>query len=55
VVAAQKIAEETDKPFVSAPNKFAALSDHDAMVAVAFAASQGNFQLNVYKPGPYGL
>jgi fumarate hydratase class II len=119
-VAAQKIAQETGKPFVSAPNKFAALSAHDAMVnvsaalrtlagalmkiandvrwyacgpragfaelkipenepgssimpgkinptqcealtqvcvqvfgndhAVAFAGSQGNFQLNVYKP-----
>jgi fumarate hydratase, class II len=119
-VAARKIAEETRKPFVSAPNKFAALSAHDAMVnvsaalrtlagvlmkiandvrwyacgpragfaelripenepgssimpgkinptqcealtmvavevfgndhAVAFAGSQGNFQLNVYKP-----
>jgi fumarate hydratase class II len=119
-VAAKKIAEETGKPFVSAPNKFAALSAHDAMVnvsaalrtlagalmkiandvrwyacgpraglaelkipenepgssimpgkinptqcealtmvavevfgndhAVAFAGSQGNFQLNVYKP-----
>ena len=117
---ARKIAEETGKPFVSAPNKFAALSAHDAMVnvsaalrtsagalmkiandvrwyasgpraglgelkipenepgssimpgkinptqcealtmaavqvfgfdhAVAFAGSQGNFQLNVYKP-----
>jgi fumarate hydratase class II len=119
-LAARKIAEETGKPFVSAPNKFAALSAHDAMVnvsaalrtlagalmkiandvrwyacgpragiaelkipenepgssimpgkinptqcealtqvcvqvfgndhAVAFAGSQGNFQLNVYKP-----
>jgi fumarate hydratase class II len=119
-VAARKIAEETGKAFVSAPNKFAALSAHDAMVnvsaalrtlagvlmkiandvrwyacgpragfaelripenepgssimpgkinptqcealtmvavevfgndhAVAFAGSQGNFQLNVYKP-----
>ena len=118
--AARKIAEETGRPFVSAPNKFAALSAHDAMVnvsaalrtlagalmkiandvrwyacgpragigelripenepgssimpgkvnptqcealtmvavqvfgndhAVAFAGSQGNFQLNVYKP-----
>jgi len=118
--AAGKIADETGKPFVSAPNKFAALSAHDAMVgvsaglrtlagalmkiandvrwyacgpragfaelkipanepgssimpgkinptqcealtqvcvqvfgndhAVAFAGSQGNFQLNVYKP-----
>jgi fumarate hydratase class II len=117
---ARKIAEETGKPFVSAPNKFAALSAHDALVnasaalrtlagalmkiandvrwyacgpraglaeitipenepgssimpgkinptqcealtmvavqvfgndhAVAFAGSQGNFQLNVYKP-----
>ena len=119
-VAARKIAEETGRPFLSAPNKFAALSAHDAMVnvsaalrtlagalmkiandvrwhacgpraglaelrlpenepgssimpgkinptqcealtmvavqvfgndhAVAFAGSQGNFQLNVYKP-----
>src|SRR3989441_233615 len=119
-VAARKIAEETGKPFRSAPNKFAALSAHDGMVnlsgalrtlagalmkiandvrwyacgpragfaelklpenepgssimpgkinptqcealtmvavqvfgndhAVAFAGSQGNFQLNVYKP-----
>ncbi len=117
---ARKLAEETGKPFTSAPNKFAALSAHDAMVtasaamrtlagalmkiandvrlyacgpragigeikipenepgssimpgkinptqcealtmvavqafgndqAVAFAGSQGNFQLNVYKP-----
>ncbi len=119
-VAARKIAEETGRPFVSAPNKFAALSAHDPLVAasgtlrtlaaacmkiandvrwyasgpragigeilipenepgssimpgkinptqsealtqvavqvygcdaaVAFAGSQGNFQLNVYKP-----
>ncbi|MDX2231915.1 MAG: class II fumarate hydratase [Leptolyngbyaceae cyanobacterium bins.349] len=119
-VAAAKIAAETGKPFIAAPNKFAALSAHDAMVnvsaalrtlagalmkiandvrwyacgpragigeislpenepgssimpgkinptqcealtmiavqvfgndhAVAFAGSQGNFQLNVYKP-----
>jgi fumarate hydratase class II len=115
-VAAKYIAQETGKPFVSAANKFAALSAHDAMVAtsgalrtlagalmkiandirwhasgpragigelrlpdnepgssimpgkinhtqcealtqvfgndhaVAFAGSQGNFQLNVYKP-----
>ena len=119
-VAARRIAEETGKPFVSALNKFAALSAHDGMVtvsgtfrtlagalmkiandvrwyacgpragfaelkipenepgssimpgkvnptqcealtmvavqvygndhAVAFAGSQGNFQLNVYKP-----
>jgi fumarate hydratase class II len=119
-VAARKIAQETGQPFVSAPNKFAALSAHDGMVnvsgalrtlagalmkigndvrwyacgpragigelripenepgssimpgkinptqcealtmvavqvfgndhAVAFAGSQGNFQLNVYKP-----
>ncbi len=119
-VAVRKIADETGKPFVSAPDKFAALSAHDAMVnasaalrtlagalmkiandvrwyasgpraglgelripenepgssimpgkinptqcealtmvavhvfgndhAVAFAGSQGNFQLNVYKP-----
>jgi len=119
-VASRKIAEETGQPFVSATNKFAALSAHDAMVdasaalrtlagalmkiandvrwyacgpragfaelkipenepgssimpgkinptqcealtmvavqvfgndhAVAFAGTQGNFQLNVYKP-----
>jgi fumarate hydratase, class II len=119
-IAARRIAEETGKPFVSAPNKFAALAAHDGMVtvsgmlrtlagallkiandvrwyasgpraglgelkipanepgssimpgkinptqcealsmvavqvfgndhAVAFAGSQGNFQLNVYKP-----
>ena len=34
-VAARKIAEETGKPFVPAPNKFAALSSHDAMVNVS--------------------
>ncbi len=119
-LAARKIAQEIGQPFVSAPNKFAALSAHDAMMnvsaalrtlagalmkiandvrwyasgpraglaelkipenepgssimpgkvnptqcealtmvavqvfgndhAVAFAGSQGNFQLNVYKP-----
>src|SRR5207237_5471577 len=119
-VAARRISEETGKPFVPAPNAFAALSAHDAMVSasaplrtlagalmkrandvrwyasgpraglgeltipenepgssimpgkinptqaealtmvavqvfgndhtVAFAGSQGNFQLNVYKP-----
>jgi len=119
-IVARKVVEQTGKPFVSAPNKFAALSAHDAMVnvsaalrtlagalmkiandvrwyasgpragfaelripenepgssimpgkvnptqcealtmvavqvfgndhAVAFAGSQGNFQLNVYKP-----
>ncbi|HEX5586299.1 MAG TPA: lyase family protein, partial [Acidimicrobiia bacterium] len=31
-VAARKIAEETGRPFVSAPNKFAALAAHDALV-----------------------
>src|SRR6266852_5503683 len=36
-VAARKIAEETGKPFVSAPNKFAALSAHDAMANVSAA------------------
>ena len=35
--AARQIAEETGKPFVSAPNKFAALSAHDAMVNVSAA------------------
>ena len=36
-VAARKIAEETNKPFVSAANKFALLSAHDAMVTVSGA------------------
>ena len=36
-VAARWIAEETGKPFVSAPNKFAALSAHDGMVTVSGA------------------
>jgi fumarate hydratase class II len=36
-VTAGKIAEETGKPFVSAPNKFAALSAHDALVNVSAA------------------
>jgi fumarate hydratase class II len=36
-VAARQIAEETGQPFVSAPNKFAALSAHDAMVSVSGA------------------
>jgi fumarate hydratase class II len=34
-VTARRIAEETGKPFVSALNKFAALSAHDGMVAVS--------------------
>lgn len=34
-VTARRIAEETAQPFVSAPNKFAALSAHDAMVSVS--------------------
>jgi len=36
-VAARRIAEETGRPFVSAPNKFAALSAHDGMVTVSGA------------------
>jgi hypothetical protein len=36
-VAARQIARETGKPFVSAANKFAALSAHDAMVDVSAA------------------
>jgi fumarate hydratase class II len=36
-VAARQIAEETSQPFVSAPNKFAALSAHDGMVSVSGA------------------
>jgi fumarate hydratase class II len=36
-VAARKIAEETGQPFVSAANKFAALSAHDAMVNASAA------------------
>ncbi len=39
-VAARVIAKETGHPFVSAPNKFAALSAHDAMVEVS-AAERG--------------
>jgi fumarate hydratase, class II len=35
--AARRIAEETGKPFVPAPNKFAALSAHDAIVNVSAA------------------
>ncbi len=34
---ARRIAEETGKPFMSAPNKFAAISAHDAMVNVSAA------------------
>src|SRR5262249_23129328 len=34
-LAAKKIAQETGKPFVSASNKFAALSAHDAMVTLS--------------------
>jgi fumarate hydratase class II len=36
-VTARYIAEETGKLFTSAPNKFAALSAHDGMVAVSGA------------------
>ena len=36
-VAAAKIAQETGKAFVTAPNKFAALSAHDAVVATSGA------------------
>jgi fumarate hydratase class II len=36
-LAAAKMAEETGRPFVSAPNKFAALSAHDAMVTTSGA------------------
>jgi fumarate hydratase class II len=36
-VAVRWIAEETRRPFVSAPNKFAALSAHDSMVNVSGA------------------
>ena len=36
-VAARRIAEETGQPFVSASNKFAALSAHDGMVSVSGA------------------
>ena len=36
-VAARRIAEETGQPFVSAPNKFAALSAHDGMLSVSGA------------------
>jgi fumarate hydratase class II len=36
-VAARRIAELTGRPFVSAPNKFAALSSHEAMLNVSAA------------------
>ncbi len=36
-LAAAKIARETGRPFVSAPNKFASLSAHDAIVAASAA------------------
>ncbi len=36
-VAARRIAEETGRPFLSAPNKFAALSAHDALVTASAA------------------
>jgi fumarate hydratase class II len=36
-LAAEEIARETEKAFVSAPNKFAALSAHDAMVSLSGA------------------
>ncbi|MBI3860423.1 MAG: class II fumarate hydratase [Planctomycetia bacterium] len=36
-IVAQRIADETGRPFVTAPNKFAALSAHDAMVAASAA------------------
>jgi fumarate hydratase class II len=36
-VAARRIAEETGRPFVSASNKFAALSAHDGMVSISGA------------------
>lgn len=35
--AARQIADETAKPFITAPNKFAALSAHDGMVGVSGA------------------
>src|SRR5262249_27493472 len=36
-LAARRIAEETGRPFVPAPNKFAALSAHDAMGSLSGA------------------
>jgi fumarate hydratase, class II len=36
-VVAHRIAEQTGRPFLSAPNKFAALSAHDAMVTASAA------------------
>jgi fumarate hydratase class II len=36
-IAARRIAKETGQPFVSAPQKFAALSAHDGMVSVSGA------------------
>jgi fumarate hydratase class II len=37
MIAAQKIADETSLPFVTAPNKFAALAGHDALVFLSGA------------------
>ncbi|HEY5920486.1 MAG TPA: class II fumarate hydratase [Kofleriaceae bacterium] len=37
ITAARKLSDETGKPFVSAPNKFSAISAHDAMVNVSAA------------------
>ncbi|MBI1317264.1 class II fumarate hydratase [bacterium] len=37
VLVAQKVAELTEKPFVTAPNKFEALAAHDAMVELSGA------------------
>lgn len=60
-VAAARIAAETGKPFVSAPNKFAALSAHDAMVnASAALRTLAGALLKIandvrwYASGPYG-
>jgi fumarate hydratase class II len=60
-VAARKIAELTGKPFVSAPNKFAALSAHDAMVnasaalrTLAGALMKIANDVRLYASGPRG-
>jgi fumarate hydratase class II len=60
-VVAEKLAEETGKPFVAAENKFAALSAHDGMVAVsatirtlAIALYKIASDVRMYAMGPRG-
>src|SRR5207302_560433 len=49
---AVEIAKMTGLPFTSAPNKFEAMAAHvmGNHTTITVAGSQGNFQLNVFKP-----